>query len=55
MSHERANTASHYNHIDILKNKIDNPIEALKQRKLAETERKFEEDEVFATEPVKLK
>ncbi len=37
MSHERANTASHYKPNDILKNKIDNPIEVLKQRKMPET------------------
>ncbi len=55
MSHEKINTAAHYHHQEILKNKIDNPIEAIKQRKLAETERKYDEDEVFATEPVRIR
>lgn len=55
MSHDKGSVTSHYNPNDILKNKVENPLEVLKKRRGAETERKEEENEIFATEPVRLR
>lgn len=55
MSSDKGNVTSHYNHNDILRNKVENPLEVLKKRRGAETERKEEESEIFATEPVRMR
>ena len=55
MSTDKASVTSHYNHQDILRNRVENPLEVLKKRRGAETERGEEGSEIFATEPVRLR
>jgi hypothetical protein len=56
VSGDKGNLVSHYNHQDILKNRIQNPTEEIKNKKkefdLAQEE---EKNTFFTTEPAKTK